>query len=489
MIKRVAILSLFTCFNFSIFAQQPSTIQLSQIKRGYGMFIHFGLNTFNEMEWSDGKLPVSSYNPDKLNCDQWVKTAKDAGFRYVILITKHHDGFCLWDSKYTDYDVAASPVKTDVVAEVAKACKKYGLELGLYYSLWDRHEPSHNDPDPNVYLKYMKNQLTELLTSYGKICEIWFDGAWAKNDTAWHIPEVYAHIKKLQPNCLITVNHTIENPGEPSSVRMPLAMKAGDPIRFFPVDFRTKDPNIARWDDPKLYSYERKNHYLTFEHTLCLSDRWNWFQKKEMIPARSADELEELFYWCTSNQNIMILNVPPDEHGQIREHERLRILEVAGRLGIRGGKPLPAAYDNLIFRNSVSASSSSSEQKFSADKVNDLSLETWWTPLDTTASIEIDLQSRTGFNRIALMEHPTIIQKGDGFSQINLFNVKRYEIDVFDKEWTMIYTGNGIESCRIINFPEHINGSKIRLRILNSKAIPSISHISVADTRTKRLRK
>lgn len=93
------------------------------LKRGYGMFIHFGVNTFSGDEWSDGTVPVSAYNPTRLDCDQWVRVAKDAGFRYVLLITKHHDGFCLWDSKYTDYDVASSPIKTDVVGEVSKACK------------------------------------------------------------------------------------------------------------------------------------------------------------------------------------------------------------------------------------------------------------------------------------------------------------------------------------------------------------------------------
>ncbi len=133
-----------------------SPIQVAQRNRGYGMFIHFGVNTFNQTEWSNGKLPVDSYHPTELDCDQWIRIAKEAGFRYVILITKHHDGFCLWNSAHTKYDVAASPVKTDIVAEVAKACRKYGLELGLYYSLWDRNHPSHADPDPTIYQDYMK---------------------------------------------------------------------------------------------------------------------------------------------------------------------------------------------------------------------------------------------------------------------------------------------------------------------------------------------
>lgn len=282
-------------------SQVPNNLQKQQINRTYGMFIHFGINTFNEKEWSDGTLPASSYNPDQLDCDQWVKTAKEAGFKYIILITKHHDGFCLWDSKYTDYDVASSPVKTDVVKAVANACKKYGLQLGLYYSLWDRHEPTHKEKDPSAYVQYMKNQLTELLTQNGEIIEIWFDGAWAKKDEDWQIPEIYDLIKKLQPKCLVTVNHTIGHWENITKIRQPKDMTEGDPIRFFPVDFRTKDPNIARWDDPKLYTYKNQKYYLPFEHTICLSERSNWFQKKQIMPTRSIDELEELFYWCTSN--------------------------------------------------------------------------------------------------------------------------------------------------------------------------------------------
>lgn len=120
----------------------PSTTfnkeQRAQIERQYGMFIHFGINTFHDEEWTDGSKPAVSYCPTAVDADQWVKCAKDAGMKYVILIAKHHEGFCMWDSKYTEYDVASSANTTNVVEAVAKACKKYDIGLGLYYSLWDR---------------------------------------------------------------------------------------------------------------------------------------------------------------------------------------------------------------------------------------------------------------------------------------------------------------------------------------------------------------
>ena len=261
---------------------KPDRQQQALINRGYGMFVHVGVNTINETEWSDGTLPPASDLPTSLDCDQWVETAKQAGVRYMILVTKHHDGFCLWNSKYTDYDVWSSPVTTDVVSEVAKACRKHGLGLGLYYSFWDRHEPTHQQKDPAAYVEYMKNQLTELLTGYGPINEIWFDGGWAKPDAEWDFPAIHALVNRLQPDCLIASNHTIAIPGKPRSIRQPQDSTAGDPIRFWPTDFRLKDPNLVRRDDPKVYS-------------------------------------------------------TPDETGRIRSHEREQVIALADRLGIRGG--------------------------------------------------------------------------------------------------------------------------------------------------------
>lgn len=464
-----------------------TTSQINQIERGYGMFIHFGINTFNETEWSNGTLPATSYNPTDLDADQWIKVAKEAGFRYVILVTKHHDGFCLWDSKYTNYDVASSPVKTDVVKEVAQACKKYGIKLGLYYSLWDRHEPSYKNT--KEYLQYMKNQLTELLTGYGDICELWFDGGWDKKDDDWNIPEIYEYVKKMQPGCLLTVNHSIGKPENPSSARQPKDFTHGDPIRYFPVDFRIKDPNLARWDDPKYYARKGKLHYLTFEHTICLSDRWNWFQKKNVLAARPVDELEELFYWCTANNNVLIINIPPDLTGKIRTHEKNRILELADRLGIRGGKSrLPSGPVNLTFSQKIRASTETENNP--AGKANDFSLETNWTSNDSIAELEIEFETRVLFDRISLFEKAEMKSLGDGFSNIRIFKIKEFELQSFHNgKWDTFYTGEIVGACKIIRLPEKIIAEKLRLKIIKSDGTPSISHFAVYESSTITVRK
>lgn len=258
-------------------SQQPNATQKAMQKRGYGMFIHFGVNTYGETEWSDGTIPVEKYNPTRLDCDQWVRVARDAGFRYVLLITKHHDGFCLWDSQYTDYDVASSPVKTDVVGAVAKACKKYGLQFAIYYSLWDRHEPSYRDKDPEKYVDYMCNQLTELLTQYGPVCELWFDGGWDRPVDQWNLPRVYRLVKQYQPHCAVGVNHTIVLKEGSRRFALPDSMTVDNKYTFqyFPSDFRLWDPKIAHKADKKQYLHEGKSYYLPFEHTICISKYWS----------------------------------------------------------------------------------------------------------------------------------------------------------------------------------------------------------------------
>src|SRR5215831_13324070 len=143
---------------------KPSPDQLAQIKRKYGMFIHFGINTFYDEEWTDGSKPPASYKPTIVDADQWIQTAKQAGMKYVIMVSKHVDGFCLWDSRYTDYDVASSGNTTNVIEKVAQACKKYNIGMGIYYSLWDRHQNAdvRDTSLDRDYNRYMVNQIKEL---------------------------------------------------------------------------------------------------------------------------------------------------------------------------------------------------------------------------------------------------------------------------------------------------------------------------------------
>ncbi|SFB56612.1 alpha-L-fucosidase [Algoriphagus aquimarinus] len=319
-------------------SKEPSEAQLKQIERKYGMFIHFGINTFHDMEWTDGSKPTSSYTPSTIDADQWIKTAKDAGMKYVILITKHHEGFALWDSKYTEYDVATSGNTTNVVEEVAKACKKYNIGLGLYYSLWDRN---YNADVENValdssYNSYMINQLEELLEitkPYTNIVEFWFDGGWVKENNRWPINEIYQTIKSQEPDCQVGINWTIGLPGNPDYHKViPEEQQEGYPIRYFPSDFRLGDPFLPKENDPKIFTHNNEEYYMPWESTVCISKRW--FYNTQDTVYKPIDELVELYNVATAQDNILILNCPPGRDGKIRSEDIQLLTELKERLNI-----------------------------------------------------------------------------------------------------------------------------------------------------------
>lgn len=304
---------------------RPSQAQQEQIARKYGMFIHFGINTFHDEEWTDGSKPASSYAPSAIDAEQWIRTAKEAGMKYVILIAKHHDGFCLWDSRYTEYDVASSGNPTNVIEAVARACRKYDIGLGLYYSLWDRKVNADVEDwkKDEAYNQYMLNQLTELMDivdDYTKVVEFWFDGGWVKQNYRWPVMDIYQTIKQRMPECQVGVNWTI---GAPENVDkhpvLPQEQKEGYPIRYFPSDFRLGDPYLPTDNDPKIFVHNGRQYYMPWESTVCISKRW--FYNTTDNEFKSVDELEKLFCQSTKNNNILILNCPPNRDGKLRDQD------------------------------------------------------------------------------------------------------------------------------------------------------------------------
>ena len=289
------------------------------------MFIHFGINTFHDEEWTDGSKSASSYAPSAIDAEQWIRTAKEAGMKYVILIAKHHDGFCLWDSRYTEYDVASSGNPTNVIEAVAKACRKYDIGLGLYYSLWDRKVNADVEDwkKDEAYNQYMLNQLTELMDivdDYTKVVEFWFDGGWVKQNYRWPVMDIYQTIKQRMPECQVGVNWTIGAPENADKHPvLPQEQKEGYPIRYFPSDFRLGDPHLPADNDPKIFVHNGRQYYMPWESTVCISKRW--FYNTTDNEFKSVDELEKLFCQSTKNDNILILNCPPNRDGKLRDQD------------------------------------------------------------------------------------------------------------------------------------------------------------------------
>ena len=303
----------------------PNAYQREQIDRKYGMFVHFGMNTFHDQEWTDGSKPASSYAPSAIEVKQWVSTAKEAGMKYMILVTKHHEGFCLWDSKYTDYDVASSPNATNVVQELAKECAKQGMRLGLYYSLWDRKQnPNVKDMSADAaYNQYMLNQLNELVDmtkKYTDIVELWLDGGWEKESYRWPTQAIYNLIKKKVPGCQIGINWSIGSPENTDKhIVLPKDQQNYYPIRYFPSDFRLGDPYLPINPDPKLFMAQGNTYYMPFETTVVLGERWfyNTTDKKY----KSLEELAGIYQTATAQDNILILNVGPNRMGRIKDSD------------------------------------------------------------------------------------------------------------------------------------------------------------------------
>jgi alpha-L-fucosidase len=307
---------------------RPGIYQLAQIHRKYGMFIHFGINTFWDQEWTDGTKPPSSYRPRTVDADQWISTAKDAGMKYVILVTKHVDGFCLWDSQYTDYDVASSGNQTNVVEAVALACRKQHIRLGLYYSLWDRHQNADTRDSllDSAYNTYIVNQIRELIgitNRYTGIVELWLDAGWEKQRGRWPIAEIYATVKKMAPQCQVGVNWSIgtpENPDPDSAFLLPTKQRTGYPIRYFPSDFRMGDPYLPANPDPKLFTHDGKTYYMPWETTVCISQKW-FYNTRDTV-YRPLPELAQIYRTATAQDNILILDLPPGRDGRLRERDR-----------------------------------------------------------------------------------------------------------------------------------------------------------------------
>ncbi|HWD90858.1 MAG TPA: alpha-L-fucosidase [Verrucomicrobiae bacterium] len=462
----------------------PDAGQRAQIASEYGMFCHFGINTFLNVEWSDGTASPTNYCPTAVDADQWVRTAYLAGMRYVICITKHHDGFCMWPSAYTTYSVKYSGNTNDVVRLVSNACAKYGLKFAIYYSLWDRHEPSYTNNFNPRYISYMTNQLTELLSNYGSVCELWLDGSWDKPNTAWQIPVLYDVVKRLQPECQLGVNWPIGWPTNVDSGAAPSQQRDGFPIRYFPSDFRLDDPQMPVFPDPKLFSNPNVAadsplhypYYLPFEATITLSPSNNWFYKLGDIGAKPVATLEPMWDQCTAQSNRLVLNAPPDRNGILLPSNSNALVRLAYQLGLVPGRPFPI---NLAEGSAASASSvwENDTSNYGAGLAVDADPNSRWAagPAGATNGwLAIDFGQPKKFNQVILREYAE--------------RVRSFQLQAWDgAAWRNITHGSAIGASLRMDFPA-VTSRRLRLNILSSSDAPSIYMFKVHYVEAKESR-
>lgn len=450
------------------FGPVPSERQLAWHEMEYYMFVHFTVNTFTDREWGQGDEPETVFNPTTLDCRQWARIAKEAGMKGIILTAKHHDGFCLWPSKYTDHSVKKSKWKNgqgDVVRELSKACSENGLKFGIYLSPWDRNNAVYGKPE---YLEYYRNQLNELLTNYGDIFEVWFDGANGgdgyyggaretrkiDNRTYYDWPNTHAIVRELQPGAVMfsDAGPDIRWVGNESGM--------GSPTNWCLLK---KDNMYPGGDFAGILGegHEDGNYWVPAEVDVSIRPGWFYHAKQDSL-VRTPENLMELYYASVGRNCNLLLNVPPDRRGLLNEKDvnalngfkELRKKEFAVELA-KGKKAIATATRG---------------KKFLASMTNDSNPETYWSVPDkmTSAAITIDLGTETEINRVLIQEYIRLGQR-----------VQKYSVQAFvNNEWKKVVEGTTIGHKVIRKFPL-VKASKIRINIEKSKACPTISNIEV----------
>ncbi|MFT3861022.1 alpha-L-fucosidase [Micropruina sp.] len=302
----------------------PTPEQLAWQGLGVGMFVHFGLNTFHGVEWSDGTLPASSFDPSELDADEWVEVAGALGARYLVLTAKHHDGFCLWPTSTTDYSVASSPWRQgrgDVVGDVAQACARAGIGLGIYLSPWDRNHRAYQHPDR--YAEVYRRQVNELCTGYGPIVEFWFDGAGSEG-YRYRWDEVMAEIHGHQPGAMVfnMGNPTIRWVGNENGL-------AADPVEYVVDHGQMSNYTVETIDYADAL-------YLPPECDVSLRRGWFWAPADE---PKTLEHLMAVYYGSVGLGAGLLLNVPPDDRGRIDPADAARAREFGAEVERRFGRP------------------------------------------------------------------------------------------------------------------------------------------------------
>lgn len=306
--------------------------QLEYLDWEFGVFFHFGIRTFypGHVDWDGKPMPAEGFSPTELDCEQWVRIARDAGATYAVLTCKHHDGFALWPSAYTEYSVAATPWKDgrgDVVREYVDACRKYGLKVGLYYSPAQWGESAVSFTNPTEYDDYFINQIGELLTGYGKIDYLWFDSCGSEGHEYDHA-RIISEINRMQPD-ILTFCDPVWSPG----VRW-VGNEDGYASLFNPLV-------VSSTDFSELSTEEQKLETATFLPAECdCRTRNTWFYEDGDEAVKSTDELFGMYEGSVGRGSNFLLNIAPDARGLLPDIDAERLLELGERIRRSFGAPL-----------------------------------------------------------------------------------------------------------------------------------------------------
>ena len=455
----------------AVVAPVPSTQQVAWQRMETYAFVHFGPNTFLDQEWGYGDAEPACFNPTRLDCEQWASTAKAAGMQGIILTAKHHDGFCLWPSRYTDYDISRTPYRGgrgDIVGELAAACRKHGLKLGLYLSPWDRHQASYGTP---AYVDYYYNQLEELLTHYGPLFEVWLDGAnggdgWyggagekrtIDRRTYYDWPRGRALIARWQPDAIIFSD-------------------GGPGCRWVGnEEGHAGETNWALLRIDEVYPGYEKYQELTSGHAdgdawvaaeCDVSIRPGWFyHEREDTLVKTVDQLVDLYYRSVGHNATLLLNFPVDRNGLIHPIDSARAVAMRQRIQAE-------LSHNLLAGAELKVTNTRNKRLYGTQHLTDGNPDTYWATADgvTKATIEVKLKSAQRINRLMLQEYIALGQR------VRAFVIEYYK----QGRWHAIDPGEETTTIghkRLLRF-DTVTASRLRVRFTDSRGPLCISEIA-----------
>lgn len=457
----------------------PSERQVRWGEMEFYNFLHFSMNTFTDREWGYGNDSPALFNPTDFDADAIAEALKNGGSTGAILTCKHHDGFCLWPTRTTDYSVKQSPYKNgkgDIVREISGALRRHGLKFGVYVSPWDRHEASYGTPQ---YVKLYRQQIHELLTWYGPVFEIWHDGA--NGGTGWYggaggkriidkhtyygWPEIWALERKLQPNALIfsDVGPDIRWIGNEKGIAgetcwatyTPRSADGGTPV---PGDIDERDAATGT---------RNGKFWMPGECDVSIRPGWFWHPKQNSEVKQPGDLLK-LFYESAGRGASFLLNVPPDRRGRIYP---------ADAESLRGFARLRQSIfsRNLAAGARVTASSVRGNS-FRAENLIDGQRETYWasTGAHYTPHAVFEFDPPVAFNIVRLREAIHLGQR------VGAFTVETWQ----SGDWSPLAQGTSIGNCRILRNEQAVRTNRVRLSITKSPVCPALTEFALFDERS-----
>jgi len=440
------------------FGAVPSGRQLTWHDMKYHAFIHFGPNTFTDIEWGHGDEEPDIFNPTELDCRQWARVIRDAGMEGALITAKHHDGFCLWPSEYSTHTVRESKWrggKGDVLKELSEACREFGIKFGVYVSPWDRNHPTYFTDEYNTVFKKM---LEEVLTNYGEVYYVFFDGAFSvgpdgkRQEYDWEgFVEV---VRRCQPNAVIFSD------GGPDVRWIGNERGYAAETNWCTINADAFFPGIGGVNDQLQTGHEGGELWIPSEVNTSIRPGW-FYHQEEDNKVKPLSRLVDNWYHSVGMNGCFLLNLPPDTRGLIHENDIARLAELKNYLD-------KAFSLNLAEEASAKAANTRGRAYRAKNAIDDDPGTYWATDGDVlNASIELDFGRPTEFNAVLIQEYIPLGQRVRSFSIEALVN------DSFDQVAAGVTVGNR----RIVRF-EAVTAEKLRIH-LTAKAGPLISNIEV----------